>query len=105
MSAHPYRGITAAFATKHLKEKIITPIFSQLDIKITTANVDTDLFGTFTGETPRVGTARQVVLKKARQGISDSGLSFALASEGSIGPDAVTPFILSDIECMAWVDD
>ena len=105
MSAHPYRGITAAFATKHLKEKIITPIFSQLDIKITTANADTDLFGTFTGETPRVGTARQVVLKKARQGISDSGLSFALASEGSIGPDAVTPFILSDIECMAWVDE
>lgn len=105
MIAHPYRGITAALATKHLKEKIIAPIFSELEINIALANVDTDLLGTFTGETPRLGTPREVVLKKAREGISSTGLSFALASEGSIGPDAFAPFIISDIECMAWIDE
>jgi len=64
MSTHPYSGITAAFATKHLKEKIIAPIFSQLEIEISVAKVDTDLLGTFSGEIPRVGTSREVVLKK-----------------------------------------
>jgi len=105
MTAHPYSGITAAFATKHLKEKIIAPIFSQLEIEISVAKVDTDLLGTFSGEIPRVGTSREVVLKKARQGISTTGLTYALASEGSIGPDAIAPFIISDIECIAWIDE
>ena len=34
-----------------------------------------------------------------------TGLSHGIASEGSIGPDPIVPFLSSDIECLAWVDD
>ena len=102
--AHPYRGVTAAFATKHLKENVVAPAFANLEISVVVPEVDTDLLGTFTGEFPRVGTPKEVALKKARLGIQASGLPYGIASEGSIGPDVVVPFINSDIECMAWVD-
>lgn len=104
MSAHPYFGISAAFATKHLKEEIVAPIFNSIGIKVVATNVDTDLLGTFSGEIPRVGTPKEVVLKKANLGITESGLLYGLASEGSIGPDALMPLLIADIECMIWVD-
>lgn len=104
MSAHPYQGISAAFPTKHQKEKIVSPIFAARDIKLIVSEVDTDLLGTFSGEIPRIGTPKEVVLKKARLGITDSGLPFAVASEGSIAADPLIPFVISDIECMAWID-
>ena len=103
--AHPYRGISAAFATKHEKERIVAPIFSALGISLHVPDIDTDLLGTFSGEIERVGTPKEVALKKARMGMQASGLAYGAASEGSIGPDPVVPFLNSDIECMAWVDD
>jgi len=104
IGVHPYRGVTAAFATKHFKESVVAPVFATLEISVVVPEVDTNQLGTFTGEIPRVGTPTEVVLKKARLGIQASGLLYGIASEGSIGPDVVVPFINSDIECMAWVD-
>ena len=104
VSDHPYRGVTAALATKHRKEELLAPHFSTLGISIEVPDIDTDLLGTFTGEIPREGTPKDVVLKKARLGIEVTGLAYGIASEGSIGPDLVVPFLNSDIECMAWVD-
>ena len=103
--AHPYRGVTASLATKHEKEKVVAPSFARLDIALHIPAVDTDELGTFSGEIPRIGTPREVVLKKARMGMKVSGLPYGIASEGSIGPDLIVPFINSDIECIAWVDD
>jgi hypothetical protein len=103
--AHPYRGVSAALATKHEKERIVAPLFSSLGISLQVPQIDTDVLGTFSGEIERVGTPKEVVLKKARMGIEALGLSYGLASEGSIGPDPVVPFLNSDIECVAWVDD
>ena len=103
--AHPYRGVSASFATKHEKEKVVAPIFSALGISLHVPDIDTDLLGTFTSEIERVGLPKEVVLKKARMGMEASGLRYGAASEGSIGPDPVVPFLNSDIECMAWVDD
>ena len=104
MNPHPYREISAAFATKHLKEMVIAPVFSSLEINVVVPEVDTDVLGTFAGEIPRIGTPKEVVLKKAQMGIQASGLAYGIASEGSIGPDVAIPFINSDIECMAWID-
>ena len=104
MISHPYTGITAAIATKHLKEKIVAPVFERLGIKVVVSNIDTDLLGTFSGEIPRVGTPKEVVLNKARLGITESALQYGLASEGAIGPDLSIPFVISDVECMAWID-
>ena len=103
--AHPYRGVNASFATKHEKEKVVAPIFSTLGISLQVPDIDTDLLGTFSGEIERVGLPKEVVLKKARMGMQASGLPYGAASEGSIGPDLVVPFLNSDIECIAWIDD
>ena len=48
--AHPYRGVSASFATKHEKEKIVAPIFFTLGISLQVPDIDTDLLGTFSGE-------------------------------------------------------
>ena len=105
MKLHPYRGSTAAIATKHHKEQILAPIFAELGVSLQLAAVDTDLLGTFTGEIEREGTPKEVALRKARLGMEATGLPYGLASEGSIGPDPIVPFLSSDIECLAWVDD
>ena len=104
MSSHPYYGATAALATKHHKDQIVCGAFGKLGVTIVVPEIDTDQLGTFTGEVAREGTPKEVVLRKARLGLDISGLAFGIASEGSIGPDPVVPFINSDIECMAWVD-
>jgi hypothetical protein len=104
VSSHPYYGVTAALATKHQKDQFVCGAFSKLGITLVVPDIDTDLLGTFTGEIAREGTPKEVVLKKARMGMNSSGLAYGVASEGSIGPDLVVPFITSDIECMAWVD-
>ena len=104
MNLHPYRGSSAAIATKHQKEQILAPIFAEVGISLVVADFDTDLLGTFTGEIERPGSPKEVVLEKARQAIKVTGLPFGLASEGSIGPDPLIPFISSDVECLAWVD-
>lgn len=105
MKPHPYSGITAAFATKHGKELQVAPELVHLGITLQIAPVDTDSLGTFTGEVERTGTPKEVVLRKARLGMEATGLEYGLASEGSIGPDPLIPFLSSDIECLAWVDD
>ena len=105
LSSHPYYGITAALATKHQKEKILSPIFGRLNISIAHAEVDTDQLGTFTGETPRLASPKETVIKKARMGMELRGLQYGVASEGSIGPDPALIFVNSDIELMAWIDD
>ena len=105
MNLHPYRGSSAAIATKHHKEQILARIFAEIGISLVVADFDTDLLGTFTGEVERVGSPKEVVLQKARKGMKVAGLPYGMASEGSIGPDPLIPFISSDVECLAWVDE
>ena len=104
MNLHPYRGITASFATKHEKQIFVAPYFAALEISLMVPDIDTDVLGTFSGEVAREGTPKEVALKKARMGMEAAGLPHGIASEGSIGPDPIIPFMNSDIEWMAWVD-
>jgi len=67
--------------------------------------IDTDSFGTFSGETPRLGTPYETAVAKARAGMSAANLNLGIASEGSIGPDPVLPLGTSDLETMVFVDD
>lgn len=105
MGKHPYAGRTAALATRHGKEIAIAPPFRdavQLDIVL--ADIDTDAFGTFTGELPRRETPFNTAIAKARAGIERSGLPLGLASEGTIGPDSQLPFVTSDLEIIVFID-
>ena len=67
--------------------------------------LDTDILGTFTGEIERHGTPREVALRKARLGMSATGASLGLASEGSFGPHPSVPLVPADHELLAFVDD
>ena len=68
-------------------------------------NLDTDQLGTFSGEIERLTPPRETAIQKARLGMKETGLLLGIASEGSIGPDPVVPFIHSNIEHLVLVDD
>lgn len=94
-----------ALATKHGKLTQIAPAFESLrDWQIELVEIDTDIYGTFSGEVPRLLTPRDAAIEKARAGALHAGFDFGLASEGTIGPHPQIPFINSDLEVMAFVD-
>ncbi|MGN7189483.1 DUF6671 family protein [Curtobacterium sp. MCBA15_004] len=83
--ADRHRGATVVFATRHGKQDQAAEVFRELlDARVVAPDdIDTDQFGTFTGETARVRTPRQAALDKARLGIALTGHRFALASEAT----------------------
>jgi len=103
----PYQGRTAVLATKHQKEAVLGPLFHEgLGLRlIVPADLNTDLLGTFSGEIPRPGSPREVLIKKARWGMKVTGLSLGIASEGSFGPAPDLPFMSVDHEMLAFIDD
>jgi hypothetical protein len=105
--AQPYAGQRAVLATMHGKQVAITPTLRDaLGLIVETASgLDTDALGTFTGETPRVGSIREAAIAKARMGIAATGLPIGIASEGSYGPHPLIPFVAGGIELMVLVDD
>jgi hypothetical protein len=93
-------------ATKHDKGKLVSQTFKEiLDMTVQEVVVDTDIFGTFSGEVERVGTPLETAIKKAQLGIEATGNPYALASEGSVVPDPFFGFINANIETMVFVDD
>lgn len=96
-----------SLATKHGKERAVSrPLHAVLGFRIVVAEqIDTDAFGTFTGEIERRGNLREVLLQKARLGMEITGLSLGIASEGSFGPHPSMPFIAADHELIIFVDD
>lgn len=105
MTGSPYAGHRAALATRHRKQEVIAPVFRTVaGIEIEVSEVDTDVFGTFAGEVPRLDTPMNTAIAKARAGVEASGLPLGVASEGTIGPDPLIPFTTSDLEIIAFVD-
>ena len=87
-SEPPYSGSLIAVGTSHGKQHQFSPAFrGVLDARlITPPGLDTDQFGTFSGETPRSGTVVQAARAKARLAMTRTGLPRGLASEASYGP-------------------
>ncbi|WP_337268086.1 DUF6671 family protein [Oryzifoliimicrobium ureilyticus] len=102
-----YAGRHAVLATMHGKESVIAPVMlEKLGLIVSIApGIDTDTFGTFTGEIPRAGTIREAAIRKARLGMDATGLQIGLASEGSYGPHPHFPFIPGGVEIMVLVDN
>jgi hypothetical protein len=92
--------------TKHDKARLVSQHFEEiLSMRVQEVEADTDIFGTFSGEVERIGTPLETAIKKARLGIETTGNPFAIASEGSIGPDPLLGFINANIETMVLIDD
>ena len=102
---HPLSGESVFFATQHSKEKVLAPLIEKLGLICVRADVDTDMFGTFSGEVERVGGVRETLRHKtlaAAQANPDA--RFFLASEGSFGPHPLIGFVQSDHEALLFVD-
>lgn len=65
--------------------------------------LDTDAFGTFTGDVPRHGTPGEVVRAKARAAAAAGATPLGLASEGTFRPHPHAPLTI-DTELVAVVD-
>ena len=104
---HPYKGARAVLATMHGKGAVIGPALAfQLGMEIVVPPfIDTDTFGTFTGETPRTGSMYDAALAKARLGMRLTGINVGIASEGSFGPHPAIPFIAAARELLVLIDD
>ncbi|BDU11558.1 hypothetical protein AINA4_14790 [Aurantimicrobium sp. INA4] len=93
-----------ALATKHGKLAKIAPAFEAVpEWELTLAEIDTDEFGTFSGEIPRTLSPRDAAIAKARAGAKLLGTDYGLASEGSIGSHPQLPWVTSDHELLALV--
>jgi hypothetical protein len=103
--AHSYRGQSVALATLHHKGALAAEPFREiLGMRVEEVVVDTDQFGTFSGDVERTLTPREVLMAKAQLGIANSQTKYGLASEGTIGADPVVGFLNSDIEHVGFLD-
>lgn len=86
--ADAYRGQVIVFGTRHGKERQAAPAFAAiLDARVVAPpDLDTDRFGTFTGDVPRTLTPRDAARAKARLAMTATGSPYGLASEASYGP-------------------
>jgi len=83
----PYRGRVFAVGTKHGKQHEFAPPFHRvLGAELVTPVMDTDRFGTFSGEVARTGAPADAARAKARLAMSLTGAAYGLASEASYGP-------------------
>ncbi|MFE1248690.1 DUF6671 family protein [Streptomyces sp. NPDC058766] len=105
--AHPYHGVKAAMATRHGKEQVVAPaLATAVGIDLVLAkDVDTDQLGTFTGEIPRrLGTPVETAVRKAELALESTGLTCAVASEGSFGPHPMAPWLACGQEHLVFLD-
>lgn len=83
----PYRGRVIAVGTQHGKQhQFALPFDRVLGAQLVTPALDTDQFGTFSGEVARTCAPTDAARAKARLAMSVSGLPYGLASEASYGP-------------------
>jgi hypothetical protein len=102
---HPFSGESVFFVTKHSKEKVLAPLLEKLGLKCVVPDVDTDMFGTFSGEVDRVGGVRETLRRKTSAiAQTNPAARFVLASEGSFGPHPFIGFVQSDHEALLFVD-
>jgi hypothetical protein len=84
----PYRGELIAMGTMHGKERQLGPAFATvLGARVfAPANLDTDVFGTFSGEIARTLRPEAAARAKARLAMVAAATVCGLATEGSYAP-------------------
>lgn len=93
-------------ATMHGKERVLTPKLEQeLGVWcVVLSQMDTDQFGTFSGEVPRALTVLDTARAKCDYAHKHFGFDLVLASEGTFGPHPAVPFVPSDHEFLLIKD-
>lgn len=100
-----YRGARIAMGTMHCKEQQVAPAFAEvLGAQVfAPVGLDTDQFGTFTGEVTRTLTPQAAALAKARLAMRTADVPYAIASEGSYHTWYATLAIHEEI--LVFLDD
>lgn len=102
-----FHGRVLGVATIHGKEQVIGPaLMDVLPLAGFHAivGVDTDRFGSFSGEVQRILSPLEAAIAKAKHGAEISGADLVIASEGSFGPYPPAPFLSCDEEFLVLFD-
>jgi hypothetical protein len=93
-------------ATKHNKEKVITPLFEEhLGVTCFVTDLfDTDTLGTFSGEVQRKDDALSTLRNKCLLAMEKNQCDLVIASEGSFGAHPSVFFAPANEEFMMLVD-
>lgn len=97
---------TAYLFTMHQKERAIAPVL-QTHLQMNTfvpSDINTDRFGTFSGEIPRLKSAFETVQDKCKNFIEQFNSEIGIASEGSFGPHPTIGFIPCNEELLHFID-
>ncbi len=106
-TASPYASAPILLITKHEKSRAVGPPFREiLGASVLEYYTDTDAFGTFSGEIPRLDSPVRCARRKCEKALQSLGknLPFVLASEGSFGPHPQHPFLPCDSEILYFMD-
>lgn len=94
-----------AIATKHQKEVAIAPLLKQyLGLGSYVADINTDVFGTFSGEIKRDLSPIEALKAKCFLAIEHLKCNLVLASEGSFGPHPELFFLPANEEMVLLYD-
>lgn len=101
-----YERRELVIATMHKKEDAIAPVLEKvLGVNcIVPKNIDTDQFGTFSGEIERKSSPLEAARMKCYKAMDLTGCDLAVASEGSFGPHPSMFFIPADDELLVLID-
>jgi len=101
-----FEGRKLVIATMHGKEKVIAPLLQEaLGVEVLIAeNLNTDQFGTFSGEIKRETDPLEAARLKCRLACRQNNCSLAIASEGSFGPHPTLFFVPADDEIVLLMD-
>lgn len=102
----PYAGHRAVIVTKHGKERAILPVLRErLGMFGELLILDTDQFGTFTGEIPRTGDQLGALRAKTAAAAEATPYDAVfIASEGAFLPDPGFPWTSIDRELISLFD-
>lgn len=101
-----FKGRNLIIATKHGKEKVITPVLEkELGVKcFVDSGLDTDQLGTFTGEVERKEDPVTTARNKCFMAMELTNCDLAIASEGSFGSHPNIYFVPVDDEILMFID-
>jgi hypothetical protein len=100
-----FEGRRLLIATKHKKESVIAPILEkELGVNCFVTAIDTDRFGTFTGDIARKEDSISTARNKCLLAMEIENCDLVLASEGSFGAHPTLFFANADEEILLFID-
>lgn len=101
-----FAGRKLVIATMHGKESVIGPLLErQLGVKVfLSEDLNTDAFGTFSGELDRSGNQVDAARAKVEKAMELTGADLAIASEGSFNPHHLYFFATGNYELVLLRD-